>query len=107
MELVDIAGPVHLKLFYREMKAICPITKTRDMYDVELTLISKGQKSIELRSLYSYLQKFHDIEILCENLAYQIMSDLAALKIFSMIRVNLHQYSSEIIELTAVSTYYE
>ena len=107
LKLVDITGPVRLELAYRQMYAVCPITKVRDTYDVEIMLTCRAQKSIELRSLSLYLKKFKDREILCENLAHQIMADLAALKIFRHIKIILHQHASEAVEITAVAAFYE
>ena len=107
MELVDIAGPVTIHLHYRKLQAICPVTKALDTYNVEIELISKGQKTVELRSLAGYLKKFHAVEILCESLAYQIMCDLAVLRIFFLVKVNLHQYASEEVEMNAIATYHE
>ena len=107
MNLVDITGPVRLKLIYPGMHATCPLTQIQDTYDVRLKLISKGKKSIELKSLAGYLKKFHGVKILCENLAYLIMVDLSDLGIFSRVKVTLYQYSSEEVVLTATATYQE
>jgi len=70
------AKPVDKVIIVAKLKAICPITKTIDNYQLTIEYIPDDGKYIELKSLREYLDSFDGKEIFHEDLANELATTI-------------------------------
>lgn len=87
----------------KELTTKCPVTNQPDFYDLDVELDVDG-RSIETKSLKTYLMATTGESIFCENLAHVIAQDIFEATMPKRVVVTLRQQVRGGITLTAIAT---